>query len=157
MIPKLSFRFSPLFFTKNLCGYKIIITLCLPLKSETRSSLLFDETPERAHVASTCGTMKAFLPLTSLLLITHQKFIIYSLHQQTNLYSFVSFDTVLRQTKQNNHPQQTLRSVPNGSQPNCDTARQSGGNYDRSSSSETKCFWFFNVFLLFVLNIFVCL
>lgn len=155
MIPKLSFRFSPLFFTKNLCGYKIIITLCLPLKSETRSSLLFDETPERAHVASTCGTMKAFLPLTSLLLITHQKFIIYSLHQQTNLYSFVSFDTVLRQTKQNNHPQQTLRSVPNGSQPNCDTVRQSGGNCDRSSSSETKCFWFFNVFLLFVLKIFV--
>lgn len=81
---------------------KIVIILCLPLKYETRSTHLFDETPERAHVASTCGTMKAFLPLTSLLLITHQKFIIYSLHQQTKFYSFISFDTVLLQTEENN-------------------------------------------------------
>jgi hypothetical protein len=45
---------------------------------------------------------ESFSPSTSLRLITHQHFMIYSLHQQTNFYSFISFDTVLLQTEENN-------------------------------------------------------
>lgn len=91
-----------IFFFLQACMAQIVIPICLPLKYKTRSTHLFDETSERAHVASTCVAMKAFPSSTSLHLITHQHFMIYSLHQQTNFYSFISFDTVLLQTRENN-------------------------------------------------------